>query len=47
MFSIRSKWDERFVLAVILIDAVLTGVLLVQGRRGLALVMAGGQASRG
>ncbi|WP_128817445.1 hypothetical protein [Streptomyces sp. S063] len=41
MFSIRSKWDERFVLAVILIDAVLTGVLLVQGRRGLALVMAG------
>ncbi|MGW6583618.1 hypothetical protein ACWF76_30260 [Streptomyces globisporus] len=41
MFSIRSKRGERFVLAVVLIAAVLTGVLLVQGRRGLALVMAG------
>ncbi|MGW6587281.1 hypothetical protein [Streptomyces globisporus] len=41
VFSIRSKRGERFVLAVVPIAAVLTGVLLVQGRRGLALVMAG------
>ncbi|MCT6776355.1 hypothetical protein LXH09_06955 [Streptomyces sp. CS7] len=41
VFSIRSKRDEWLMLAIIPIDAVLTGVLLVRGERGLALVMAG------
>ncbi|WP_097873583.1 hypothetical protein [Streptomyces sp. ms184] len=44
VFSIRSKRDERLMLAIIPIDAVLTGVLLVRGERGLALVMAGATA---
>lgn len=44
VFRIRSKRDERFMLAVIPIDAVLVGVLLVRGERGLALVMAGATA---
>lgn len=44
VFSIRSKRDERLTLAVILIDAVLAGVLLVRGERELALVMAGATA---
>ncbi|MFK0131390.1 hypothetical protein ACIQRZ_13620 [Streptomyces rubiginosohelvolus] len=44
VFRIRSKRDERLMLAVIPIDAVLTGVLLVRGERGLALLMAGATA---
>ncbi|WP_097945309.1 hypothetical protein [Streptomyces sp. ms115] len=44
VFRIRSKRDERLMLAIIPIDAVLTGVLLVRGERGLALVMAGATA---
>ncbi|MFI2119353.1 hypothetical protein ACH489_33295 [Streptomyces rubiginosohelvolus] len=44
VFSIRSKRDERLMRAIIPIDAVLTGVLLVRGERGLALVMAGATA---
>ncbi|MFD4748263.1 hypothetical protein ACFWOS_22725 [Streptomyces rubiginosohelvolus] len=44
VFSIRSKRDERLMLAIIPIDAVLTGVLLVRGERGLALVRAGATA---
>ncbi|MEW2211447.1 hypothetical protein AB0895_03230 [Streptomyces globisporus] len=44
VFRIRSKRDERFLLAVIPIDAVLVGVLLGRGERGLALVMAGATA---
>ncbi|RDL03042.1 hypothetical protein DER30_4585 [Streptomyces sp. HB202] len=44
VFCIRSKRDERFLLAVIPIDAVLVGVLLGRGERGLALVMAGATA---
>ncbi|MEU7331434.1 hypothetical protein [Streptomyces parvus] len=44
VFRIRSKRDERLMLAIIPIDAVLTGVLLVRGERGLALVVAGAAA---
>ncbi|MFJ3936910.1 hypothetical protein ACIPYR_14105 [Streptomyces parvus] len=44
VFRIRSKRDERLMLAIIPIDAVLTGVLLVRGERGLALVVAGATA---
>ncbi|MFG3392892.1 hypothetical protein [Streptomyces parvus] len=44
VFRIRSKRNERLMLAIIPIDAVLTGVLLVRGERGLALVMAGATA---
>ncbi|MEV7949725.1 hypothetical protein ACTOXX_11235 [Streptomyces rubiginosohelvolus] len=44
VFRIRSKRDERLMLAIIPIDAVLTGLLLVRGERGLALVMAGATA---
>ncbi|MGW3301354.1 hypothetical protein [Streptomyces rubiginosohelvolus] len=44
VLRIRSKRDERLMLAIIPIDAVLTGLLLVRGERGLALVMAGATA---
>lgn len=44
VFRIRSKRDERLMLAIIPIDAVLTCLLLVRGERGLALVMAGATA---
>ncbi|OKI70391.1 hypothetical protein AMK14_14625 [Streptomyces sp. TSRI0445] len=44
VFCIRSKRDERLMFAIIPIDAVLVGVLLGRGERGLALVMAGATA---